>query len=340
MKELLIIGGTGTISAPITALAAKNPDYHVTLLNRGNHPVDIAGVDSLIGDINDFEKMQQLLKDKTYDCVISFLIFSKEQAEQNYALFKEKTKQFIFISTAVVSDRTKSCRFDETSEYGNAFSEYGQGKEACEKYFLKKYEEEGFPVTIVRPTQTYSNHRIPLSLKGSSCWSVISRMLKGKEVIIHGDGQNVWPSTHADDFARFFMVLICNPCAIGEIYLIANPKLQTFDDIYRKLADIYQVEYKPVYIPTDLLSKSQKYDWDQSIGGDKRFSCVFDISKIQALNPGLEFEIDVDKGLELFAQYMKEHPQLCKEDEAFDAWCDAAIEKYKALCAAMCTPEF
>ena len=57
-------------------------------------------------------------------------------------------------------------------------------------------------MTIVRPSQTYGNDRLPLSVKGKSCWSVISRIQRGKPVIVHGDGKTIWHMMHTFDFAK------------------------------------------------------------------------------------------------------------------------------------------
>lgn len=329
MKKILMIGGTGTISMPITKLLAENEEYETYVLNRGHKALPSPKLKSLVGDINDTKRVKELIQNLSFDCVINFVLFNKEQAKENYELFKDKTKQFIFISTSVAVDHRYACNVDTSLVYGNRYSAYGRGKADAEKYFLDRYEENGFPITIVRPTQTYSEDRLPLSVKGKNYWGVIERMLAGKEVIVHGNGQVVWPSTHADDFARFFMSLVCNKEAIGDIFFIANPEPVTFDMIYKKIADKYGVEYKPVYMPVDWLADSKDYDLLSSIQGDKNYSCLFDISKIQKLNPGKEWEISIFDGIDRFYDYMEKHPERKVSDPDFDAWCDKVIASYK-----------
>ena len=251
---------------------------------------------------------------------------NREDVKTNIELFKGKCDQFIFISTVVALNHQLSCNVDETLEYGNLYSNYGQNKEECEKLFL---EEKDFPITIVRPTQTYSNERIPLSLKGKTYWSVCSRMISGKEVIVHGDGQGVWAGTHASDFGRLFIPLVGRKEAIGEIYQIMNPQSYTWDMIYQTLANELGGVYRPVYISSELLDGSRKYNWKESIHGDKHFSNIFDIAKIRKLNPDFEFAIDMKKGVKMFVEYMNSHPELKKEDPEFDRWCDDTIEKYR-----------
>ena len=330
MKKVLIIGGTGTISSPITRILSQDGNVDLYVLNRGSRKDELPDrVHRLKADIRkDTEEIKEMIKDLYFDSIISFLIMDKNDAKINIDLFKGKTDQFIFISTVVALDHIISCNVDEDLPYGNRFSNYGRNKEECEKLFLN---EKDFPVTIVRPTQTYSENRIPLSLKGKTYWSVCSRMIQGKEVIVHGDGQSVWAGTHADDFARLFMPLVANRETIGEIYQIMNPESYTWDMIYQTLADELGGTYKPVYISSELLDGSKKYNWKESIHGDKHFSNIFDISKIRKLNPDHRFSIDMKKGIKMFVEYMNEHPEEKKEDPEFDRWCDDTIEKYKKL---------
>ena len=330
MKKVLIIGGTGTISTPIARNLAADKDIELYILNRGLRKDDLPeNIHRLKGDIRkDVEEIREMIKDLYFDSIISFLIMNKEDVKINIDLFKGKCDQFIFISTVVALDHKISCNVDEKLPYGNSFSNYGQNKEECEKLFLN---EKDFPVTIIRPTQTYSEERIPLSLKGKTYWSVCSRMIRGKEVIVHGDGQGVWAGTHAEDFARLFMPLVGNKKSVGEIYQIMNPESYTWDMIYQTLAERLGGIYKPVYIGSELLDGSKKYNWKESIHGDKHYSNIFNIDKIKALNPDFDFTIDMKEGVRMFVEYMDKHPELKKEDPEFDEWCDDTIEKYKKL---------
>lgn len=332
MKKILIIGGTGTISSPITKQLANDPNMDVYVLNRGNKQQELPNnVTSLIGDFNDLEHTKTLLAPYSFDCVINFIIMSVEQVKASIELCKDKAKQFIYISTVCVLNHETTCLIDEKTERGNAYSSYGRTKASCEDIFLQAKADINFPVTIVRPTQTYSESRIPLSVKGRSCWPVVKRMMEGKEVIVHGDGQSLWASTHADDFVKGFINLVGNQATIGETYQIMNPQPHTWDMVYQCLANLLHVTYKPVYIGTDILRLSQTYDFEGSIQGDKRWSNIFDISKIKTISPDFTCSIDLEDGLRMYLEYMEAHPELKVEEPAFDAWCDQCIANYKRL---------
>ncbi len=336
MKNVLIVGGTGNISWPVAKMLAEDKDVNLYLININNNP------DGLPDDVNRLtaniytqtDYVKNALKDLTFDSVINFVIMNVDDAKNSVDIFKNKTKQFIFISTVDVLDHRITCNVNEEMKRGNQFYDYGQNKEAAELFLLEE-AKKGFPLTIVRPTQTYSKGRIPLSIKGKSCWSVVSRMIRGKEVIIHGDGQGVWACTHANDFAPLFCSLVAEQKAVGEIYQVMNPETMTWDMIYQSLADLLDVDYKPIYISTYLLDNSKVYDWKGSIHGDKHFSNIFDISKVKQFYPDYRPKIDIRTGLKMFLNYMEEHPEQKIEDPEFDTWCDKTIERYKS-----CMEEF
>lgn len=330
MRKILMIGGTGTISLAITKRLSMLEDTVVFVLNRGNNNNKLPEhVTALQGDINDVDQMKKLLKSYSFDVVCNFITFTKEQALQNVELFQGKTKQFIHIGTVVSYNPDLNVVLTEEAPFGNKYSEYGRKKAEAEAVFMEAYRRRDFPVTIIRPSQTYSADRIPLSVKGKGCWSVISRMLQGKEVIVHGDGESVWASTHADDFANGFLGVISKKETIGQAYQIMNNQPHTWNMLYQELAHLLKVQYKPVYISSKLLMQSKKYDLLSSIRGDKHYSKIFDTSKIEQLVPDFKCSITIQEGIKKYLEYMARHPELKVEEPEFDEWCDTTIAKYK-----------
>lgn len=325
--NVLMIGGTGTISTPITDALTKNKDINLYVLNRGNKPL-LDGAHQLIGDFNDEVMMKEISDKYNFDIVCNFIIFKPEQAYAQLNIFKGKIKQYIFISTVATYNHETAICINEDHEQNNQYSEYGRIKTKCEEIFLEAYKKDGFPITIVRPSQTYSNDRIPLSVKGSSCYSVINRMLSGKPVIVHGDGKSAWHSTHADDFALGFIPLIGNYDAIGEAYHVINDEITSWDMIYHHLYKLLNIEPNIVHIPSDILALSSTYDNTMAFLGDKQYSVMYDMSKIKKLAPQFICKIDIKTGLKMYLDYLENNPSKKIIDEEFDLWCDTVIESY------------
>ena len=329
-KKILLIGGTGTISSSITKMLAKEEGIETIVLNRGHKEIP-EGVTQVICDANDEEALKEAAGDNTYAAVVDFIVYTEEQARKRVELFKGKTGHYIFISTVCALDHEDKIWLNENSETGNRYSEYGQNKAACEKVYMEAYENDGFPVTIVRPSQTYGYDRIPLSVKGKTCWSVVSRILNDKPVIVHGDGKSIWHMMHTYDFAYNFLQLIGNPDAIGQSVNLVNPAVVTWDMIYAELGRQLGKTPKIIHIASDTLARSSKYNNTAAFLGDKQYSNMYAKRAVSELIPDFKCLIGLQKGIEMYLKYMDEHPELKIEDEDYDAWCDHATRDYRAF---------
>ena len=325
--KILFIGGTGTISEAITKLLLSKGE-EVWLLNRGSRNADLEGAKHICCDIGDEEKAAELLNGMSFDCVADFIGFVPEQVMRDFRLFSGKTKQYIFISSASAYQKPLgSYIISEGTPLANPFWEYSRNKIACEDLLMKMYRENGFPVTIVRPSHTYCDRSVPVGVHGrGGSGQVVKRMLEGKPVIVHGDGSSLWTMTHCDDFAAAFAGLIGNIHAIGEAVQITSDETLTWNQIYTALAGALGVEYKPYYVPSDFLAKCSSYDFEGGLIGDKANSVVFDNAKLKRLVPGFNAQIRFDQGVKRAVEYVLSHKECQQSDAEFDHWCDKVIE--------------
>ncbi len=327
--KVLFIGGTGTISTQISKQLA-DAGHELYLINRGNRndALDGKDINYLVCDINDEAKVAELISGMQFDVVADFIAFVPESLERDYRLFKGKTKQFIFISSAsAYQSPPADYRINEGTPLYNKYWEYSRNKIACEEYLVKLYREEGFPITIVRPSHTYSNRGLPMGVHGEKGgWQVAKRMLEGKPVIIHGDGTSLWTMTSSKDFAKGFIGLMGNIHAIGEAVGITSDETLTWNQVYGAVASALGVELKPYYVASDFLNKVSDSDYAGSLLGDKANSVVFDNSKLKRLVPGFVAKIRFDQGIKETVDYILAHPELQVEDPEFDAWCDKVVD--------------
>ena len=333
--KALFIGGTGTISMAITRQLAENPDWELYLINRGNRSDNVPeNVKVITVDVNDESAFAQKLGDLQFDCVCDFIGFVPEQLERDYRLFKGRTKQFMYISSASAYQKPLSdYKITESTPLANPYWEYSRNKIACEEYLMKLYREEGFPITIIRPSHTYDERSIPVGAHGKDgSYQIVKRMLEGKPVLVHGDGTSLWTMTHNSDFAKGFIGLMGNIHAIGEAYHITSDETVTWNQIYQIIADALGVEYKPYYVPSDFLDEVGGYDFRGGLIGDKANSVVFDNSKLKRAVPGFCATVRLDQGIRKSVEYVLSHEEVQYIDEEFDEWCDhviAALEKAK-----------
>lgn len=326
--KICIVGGTGTISTNLCKYLATREDVELTIINRGNQPDKApANAEVLISDAFDSDKMKELLCDRFFDVVVHFVIYNPRQAEKSVKIFKDKMTQFIFISTVATYNREGRVVFDENTDKNNPFSLYGRNKQASEEVFLEAFTHDRFPVTIIRPSQTYDETRIPVSVKGSEIYPVIQRIKRNKKVLIHGDGTSVWASMHSIDFALAISKIFLKEETLGEVYQLTSEESLSWNHIYQIIADYYHVDLRPVYIPSSVLAMSHTYDFKSTIVGDKQYSVIFDNAKIKSVIGDIPCTVPVAKGIKLYLDNVEKDTSLQVDEVEFDRWCDIVIER-------------
>ena len=303
------------------------------LFNIDSHKLQ-SHIKFIKADINDENAVLENLGDMKFDAVCEFIGFVQPQLERDYRLFGGRTKQFVYISSASAYNKLPPDHvITEGTSLANPFWEYSRNKIQCEEYLMKLYRDEGFPVTIVRPSHTYCETSVPLGVHGrNGSWQVIKRMLEGKPVIIHGDGTSLWTMTDSRDFAEGFIGLLGNPHAIGEAFQITSDETLTWNQIYRTIADCLEVEFKPYYVASEFLAAVSDYDFTGSLIGDKANSVVFDNSKLKRAVPDFRPKIRFEEGIKNTLDHVLLHKECQVADEEFDKWCDkviAALENAK-----------
>lgn len=327
--KILIIGGTGTISSAITRqLAAAGHD--LWLLNRGTRKDEVpANVRQVIADINDEQQVKQLLGDNCFDAVCEFIGFVTQQVERDIRLFSGRTRQYVYISSASGYNKpARSHIITEGTTLANPYWQYSRDKIACEEMLLKAYREQGFPVTIVRPSHTYCERSVPVSIHGpKGSWQVLKRMLEGKPILVHGDGSSLWTLTWNEDFARGFIGLLGNPKAIGEAFQIMSDETLTWNQVYECIAKALGVPFRPYHVASSFLAAvcPKDYDLKGNLLGDKAVTVEFDCTKLKRAVPGFCATTRFDEGVRRCVAYLLSHPELQVEDPEFDAWCNQVI---------------
>jgi len=320
----LFIGGTGIISSACVDLAVAR-GIDVVLLNRGQSTRPIPSAATVLqGDIRDKDAVSALLQDMTFDVVADFVAFTPEHVETDLALFRDRTKQYIFISSASAYQTPPlNWLTTESTPLRNPYWAYSRDKIACEERLTAAYREEGFPVTIVRPSHTYDERSLPLDGK----YTALHRMRSGKKVIVHGDGTSLWTLTHHRDFAKAFVGLLGNPHALGEAVHITSDEVLTWNQIFEIVADAAGVEARMVHIPSERIAA---YDerWGAGLLGDKAHSMIFDNTKIKRLVPDYVATIPFRQGAAEIVAWYDNHPAARQVDERLDQLMDKMIADY------------
>jgi nucleoside-diphosphate-sugar epimerase len=326
--KVLFIGGTGLISSACSRLAIEQ-GIELHLLNRGQNQTRPApqGARLIHADIRDPQAARAAVEGCTYDAVVDFIAFTPDQIETDLELFRGKTGQYIFISSASAYQKpVGNLPITESTPLSNPFWLYSRNKIACEERLMQAYRDEGFPVTIVRPSHTYNQTAIPIS----GGWTVFDRMQHGQKTIVHGDGTTLWVMTHHDDFARAFNGLLANPHVIGDAFTITSDEVLTWDQIHHIFARLLGVEPRLVHVASETINAFDAR-WGASLLGDKTHSVMFDNTKIKHTVPGWCATIPFQHGAEEIINWYLADPARQKVDPAFNALTDRIIAAVESI---------
>jgi nucleoside-diphosphate-sugar epimerase len=333
--KVLFIGGTGNISGACSRLAiAQGIElYH---LNRGKVKADVpSDIKNIVADIKNPEAVKKAISGMYFDVVVNFIAFTPEDVQQDIDLFSGKTKQYIFISSASIYQKVGGHPvITESTPLYNPYWEYSRNKIRCEELLNAEFRNAGFPITIVRPSLTYDTV-IPVAIGSWTDYTIIDRMKRGKEVIIHGDGTSLWTITHANDFAKAFVGLLGHQQAIGHAFHITSDELLNWNQIYEAVAEAAGAELKAVHIASDFICDVADSmgipDMRGSLLGDKAVSTIFDNSKIKRFVPGFVATIPFKEGIKRTVKWFEADRSRMVINEANNDFIDKVLKAYRNI---------
>ena len=327
--KILFIGGTGIISTASTALAAKR-GMDITLISRGQHASELpAGVKAVIANVNDPAALQKL-EHESYDAVVDWIAFTPADVERDLKLFRGRTRQFVFISSASAYQKPQThYLITESTPLANPYWDYARNKIACEERLMKAYRDEGFPVTIVRPSLTYGETLIPLVLNSwQQSYTAVDRMIRGQKLVVPGDGSSLWVVTHNTDFAKGLVGLLGHPQAVGHAFHITSDEVLTWEQLFRIVGAAVGVEPRLVHIPSDFIAACLP-NKEGTLIGDKAVSVVFDNSKIKRFVPGYRATTTFAEGIRQSIAWFDADASRKQIDHQVNATIDKLISAYE-----------
>ena len=330
--KILFIGGTGVISSACSDLVLSR-GHQLFILNRSTstkHPLP-EGATLLKGDVHaDEAQLAALVAGHRFDAVVDYIAYSINDIERDLRLFREATDQFVFISSASAYQKPpKNYLITEETPLENPYWEYSRNKIACEDRLMQAYGDEGFPVTIIRPSHTYGPTEIPFGVSSwRHPWTVVDRMQRGQKVISPGDGTSLWVLTWNADFAKGLVGLLGNSKAVGEAFQITSDEALSWDQIHIEAYQALGLEPNLVHIPSELMA-AYSPDAIGSLIGDKSNSVVFDNSKIKRFVPDYLCEVSWAEGVRRSLAWFEAHPEFQTIDHEMNSLWDQIISAYE-----------
>lgn len=244
--RICVVGGTGNISTSfVTRLLALG--HEVTCFNRGQSGPPPEGAAVITGDRADRPAFERTIQAQRFDAAIDMFCFDREAAESSIRAFRG-VGHFIQCSTVC----TYGVQYDwlpATEDHPlRPIVAYGRNKVEADRAFMRAYYEEGFPITIIKPSTTYGPKIAPRQLAWEDL-SWIDRIRKGKPVVVCGDGKALHQFLHVDDAALCFAHIVGRTHTIGQTYNMMRRGFTTWEDYHRTAMQVLGREVELVGIP-------------------------------------------------------------------------------------------
>lgn len=290
--RILIIGGMGLIGGAISE-AATNRQMDVMIVSRRKLEdkwlkLNVKGIS---GNWRDDAFANSAVTDG-YDVIIDTIAFTKEQLLRSLNICDGHCKQFIFISTDSVYDKpAENVSEDEKINLESLKWKYGYDKREAELELFSRERKYSFQWTIVRPTLTFGDTRIPVGFASKrNTFTLCQRIINGKPIIRFDNPNSKHTICHVSTFGSAVVGLFLNEAAYGQAYHIADDQTYTYDELFAVIEKILEKKAQFVYVSVNTLKKYNKGMYEEMIY-DKNPTFTVDNSKIKNISNNAVYHV-------------------------------------------------
>lgn len=325
--KVLVIGGTGNISRGIVA-ALLTRNHEVVLFNRGQHadppPSDVRVIQ---GDRQQRDDFEAKVAAENWDAVIDMISFNAEDAASAIRACQGRVGHFIQCSTVMTYGPPFSgINLPETAPLQGT-SGYGLNKVAADNLLLEAHANDGFPVTIFKPSYTHGpGMNLLRQVGGDGGW--IDRLQKGKPILSAGDGLNYFQFLASRDAGDAFAEILGKTQCFGEIYNIVHPQARTWDEWHQAAASALGVQIEIVHASQENLIAMSPERFS-GLRGNFGHTQIFSHEKLAQVIPNVSPKIPVTESVAENIEWMDKHNLIPNSDD--DDLEDRVIEAIRNL---------
>lgn len=221
----LVIGGSRFVGPRLVGKLLQR-DHQVIVFNRGNRQLEpevASKVQFVQGDRNAREDLARAAAIGP-DFVFDMCCYGPGQATLAVDLFQHRVKRYVYVSSVASYRAPRVFPIQEADDLGPwaLWGSYGLNKAKTDNVFLDVYRNNGFPITIVRPTYILGtgNH-----VEREAFF--FSRLYQDLPIVLPGDGRALVQFVFADEVAEALLRLTEVPETTGEAYNCAGDQFIT-----------------------------------------------------------------------------------------------------------------
>lgn len=295
--KILLIGGNGNISWQCAKEAIKR-NHEVSIITRGltwnTRREPHKQVNCIRMDINNHDDFKNLLASNHFDVISDFLSYDLQSTARRLEALANYKSSYVFISSTIIYERNESnLVLNENSKLRNiGFSPYVDGKLMVEK-LINSNQEIAKRTLIIRPSHTFDTN-VPTPL-GSNCFTEVSRVFGGGNLLIPGDGMNKWTLMHSEDFSKVWAQLIEQKSSFGNAFNVVSDESRTWNEIAQDVLSVLDIsplrikhvkvhDIESVQVSKDINLMNSNLGVNYSL--HRKWNDQYDVSKLKAQLPG------------------------------------------------------
>ena len=326
--KVLIIGGMGVIGGAITEAAAKK-EIDVYVLSR-REPFEKwkeLPVHYIQGNWRDDSFAKELVS-QYFDVIVDTLIFNEKQLLRSAGIVNGYCTQFVYISTdSVYKHPNENLCEDDNIDLEDVKWSYGYNKRMAELCLLSHSSDYKFYWTVIRPTITFGDTRIPVGYSSKrNTFTLADRIIEGKPIIRFDDPESKHALCHTSIFGEAVCELFLKDSAASQCYHISDDKAYTYDEIFAAIEDVIGKKGIYIHFPTEVVRKYSHSLYEEMIY-DKDPTFILNNIKIKEMCPDVVFHKDISEAMSSTINYLKAHRDQLGEDSDYNLISDVILLK-------------
>ena len=299
-KRILVTGGAGFIGSEVVSQLIKK-NAIVTVLDNFSSgkkqylPKNNKKLKIIKGDITDEKIVKRAVKDQESVIHLAALPFIPDSFYYPADFFNVNTTgsvnllwksiqsnsvdRFIHISTSEVYGSAQFVPMDENHPTA-PHSTYAVSKLAGDRVAFTLHKENGFPVVIIRPFNSYG----PKYTQPYIIPEIMNQLLQGTKELMLGNVDASRDFTYVSDTADAIIRSLSSKKAVGEIINVGSGNEISIRDLALKISKIAKIKTKIRYDE----SRERPYDVNRLISNNKKAKTILDWTPKITMDQGLK----------------------------------------------------
>jgi dTDP-glucose 4,6-dehydratase len=299
-KRILVTGGAGFIGSEVVSQLIKK-NAIVTVLDNFSSgkkqylPKNNKKLKIIKGDITDEKIVKRAVKDQESVIHLAALPFIPDSFYYPADFFNVNTTgsvnllwksiqsnsvdRFIHISTSEVYGSAQFVPMDENHPTA-PHSTYAVSKLAGDRVAFTLHKENGFPVVIIRPFNSYG----PKYTQPYIIPEIMNQILNGTKELMLGNVDATRDFTYVSDTADAIIRSLSSKKAVGEIINVGSGNEISIRDLALKISKIAKIKTKIRYDE----SRERPYDVNRLISNNKKAKTILDWTPKITMDQGLK----------------------------------------------------